>query len=362
MYELDGLKPHPIDHGLIEKSENWTEKFKKIIVERINLTNQQQQQHQHLQQSNNQSYFSQQQQPQQYSTTFQNHHSNGSYLNHQQQQNTEIRFNLMALVPDKLNSLKENLDLLTNNRTKLLNVIDNLVKSESQEDLSNENHQQQQQQQQSDNNTRQLRSRVSSSSTLTATTVNVNSNSSPSKIDLLCTDNSFKFKIKLKNALIDELTNRNQVNEILFNDFEIIRLNSYIVENNDNNDKMVLKFKDLIEMDAKFQSEIQYYENKWKEEIEKRNKYKVSSKVFKIIRIPNSCSLKVDAMRRKHRYDEFIVTYLRMLAENGKLTKLIQTQLDSVKKRKTTTTTNHLAAAGSIRLTSNKIKRKMKKK
>lgn len=60
-------------------------------------------------------------------------------------------------------------------------------------------------------------------------------------------------------------------------------------------------------------------------------------------------------MRRKHRYDEFIVTYFRMLAENGKLTKLIQTQIDTIKKRKKT---NHLT-----RITSNKIrKNKLKKK
>ena len=55
LYELDGLKPHPIDHGLIDKKENWTEKFKRIIVERINQTNsqlqQQQQQNQNISQS-----------------------------------------------------------------------------------------------------------------------------------------------------------------------------------------------------------------------------------------------------------------------------------------------------------------------
>ena len=54
-------------------------------------------------------------------------------------------------------------------------------------------------------------------------------------------------------------------------------------------------------------------------------------------------------MRRKHRYDEFIVNYLRMLAENGKLTKLIQTQIDAIKKRKKT---NHL------RIRKNKLKKK----
>jgi hypothetical protein len=183
------------------------------------------------------------------------------------QQNTEIRFNLMALVPDKLEIFKENLDLLKNNRNKVLNIIESLVKPEELEN----------------GNTRQLRSRVSTSqlSTTTTTIVNVNSNSnsslssSPSKIDLLSADTSFKFKIKLKN--VDEiyfnLNINNEMNEILLNDFEIIKLNTYIVENEINND---LKFKDLVEIEKKIQFEIQYYENKCKEEIEKRNKYKVS--------------------------------------------------------------------------------------
>jgi hypothetical protein len=36
----------------------------------------------------------------------------------------------------------------------------------------------------------------------------------------------------------------------------------------------------------------------------------------------------MDALRRKHNYDEFIVTYLKILAENGKLAEIIQNTLD----------------------------------
>ena len=63
-------------------------------------------------------------------------------------------------------------------------------------------------------------------------------------------------------------------------------------------------------------------------------------------------------MRRKHHYDGFIVTYLRMLAANGKLTKLIQAQFESLKKRKT----SHLTTTGAIRLSTNRIKKRLKKK
>lgn len=36
------------------------------------------------------------------------------------------------------------------------------------------------------------------------------------------------------------------------------------------------------------------------------------------------CCLKTDALRRKHIYDEFIVTYLKILAESGKLEEIIR--------------------------------------
>uniref|UniRef100_A0A0B7A293 Ubiquitin carboxyl-terminal hydrolase n=1 Tax=Arion vulgaris TaxID=1028688 RepID=A0A0B7A293_9EUPU len=35
LFELDGLKPHPIDHGPWEKGEDWTEKFRKVISDRL---------------------------------------------------------------------------------------------------------------------------------------------------------------------------------------------------------------------------------------------------------------------------------------------------------------------------------------
>ncbi|CAK9294713.1 unnamed protein product [Gordionus sp. m RMFG-2023] len=37
LFELDGLKPFPINHGSWSETENWTDKFKDIIVERINV-------------------------------------------------------------------------------------------------------------------------------------------------------------------------------------------------------------------------------------------------------------------------------------------------------------------------------------
>ena len=37
LYELDGLKRYPLDHGPIDESEDWTEKFRRVIMERLGV-------------------------------------------------------------------------------------------------------------------------------------------------------------------------------------------------------------------------------------------------------------------------------------------------------------------------------------
>ncbi|KAJ7336067.1 Ubiquitin carboxyl-terminal hydrolase bap1 [Desmophyllum pertusum] len=37
LFELDGLKPHPIDHGPWGENEEWTEKFRRVITERLGI-------------------------------------------------------------------------------------------------------------------------------------------------------------------------------------------------------------------------------------------------------------------------------------------------------------------------------------
>ncbi|CAG5135492.1 unnamed protein product [Candidula unifasciata] len=67
LFELDGLKPHPIDHGPWEKGEDWTEKFRKVISDRL---------------------------------------GSGGEPYH------DIRFNLMAVVPDRRQLLEQKLATL----------------------------------------------------------------------------------------------------------------------------------------------------------------------------------------------------------------------------------------------------------
>lgn len=35
LFELDGLKPYPTDHGPWAESEDWTDKFRRVMAERL---------------------------------------------------------------------------------------------------------------------------------------------------------------------------------------------------------------------------------------------------------------------------------------------------------------------------------------
>lgn len=72
LFELDGLKPFPMDHGPWAESEDWTEKFRKVITDRLGM-------------------------------------SSG-------EQYHDIRFNLMAVVPDRRLALTHKLKMLNTNR------------------------------------------------------------------------------------------------------------------------------------------------------------------------------------------------------------------------------------------------------
>lgn len=72
LFELDGLKPFPMDHGPWSESEDWTEKFRKVITDRLGM-------------------------------------SSG-------EQYHDIRFNLMAVVPDRRLALTHKLKMLNTNR------------------------------------------------------------------------------------------------------------------------------------------------------------------------------------------------------------------------------------------------------
>lgn len=95
LFELDGLKPHPIDHGPWEKGDDWTEKFRRVITDRLGM-------------------------------------ATGGEPYH------DIRFNLMAVVPDKRQLLEHKLVTLKTNRNIVLEALQQVVSPTSSEKSDSE--------------------------------------------------------------------------------------------------------------------------------------------------------------------------------------------------------------------------------
>lgn len=92
LFELDGLKPFPMDHGTWEANEDWTDKFRRVITNRIDISNGEQ----------------------------------------------DIRFNLMAVVPDRRISISHKLSILRRNKEIVEEALDKLVNGTNGEMLVKE--------------------------------------------------------------------------------------------------------------------------------------------------------------------------------------------------------------------------------
>nr|CAI5818459.1 unnamed protein product [Callosobruchus analis] len=82
LFELDGLKPFPIDHGPCNETD-WTDKFRSVITNRLGMT---------------------------------------------ADEYNEIRFNLMAVVPDRRLAIQHKLKMLRTNKQIVLDALQHLVK------------------------------------------------------------------------------------------------------------------------------------------------------------------------------------------------------------------------------------------
>ena len=89
LYELDGLKRYPIDHGPVGPGDSWTEKFREIITLRLALETQGQSE------------------------------AGSSH---------DIRYNLMAVVPDKRVTLVNKLKNLKSNRHIVLEALERMIR------------------------------------------------------------------------------------------------------------------------------------------------------------------------------------------------------------------------------------------
>ncbi|XP_029006032.1 ubiquitin carboxyl-terminal hydrolase BAP1 [Betta splendens] len=98
LFELDGLKAYPIDHGPWGEEEEWTDKARRVIMERIGLA-----------------------------TAGEPYH--------------DIRFNLMAVVPDRRMKYESKLEILKKNRQTVLEGLQKMIRL-TQPDLVHEKKQQ----------------------------------------------------------------------------------------------------------------------------------------------------------------------------------------------------------------------------
>lgn len=95
LFELDGLKPYPMDHGTWDSSEDWTDKFRRVITNRIEISNGEQ----------------------------------------------DIRFNLMAVVPDRRISISHKLKILRRNKEIVEEALEKLVNGTNVVDMLNKEEQ-----------------------------------------------------------------------------------------------------------------------------------------------------------------------------------------------------------------------------
>lgn len=330
LYELDGLKPFPVDHGPLNNDQNtgsytkslpnWTNKFKNIIQQRLSSFN------------------------------------NG-------QQNHEIRFNLMALVPDKMPQLNEQIELMKYNQTIINNLlIDiknaslneedfniNKIKSEftvknepsilnKKENESAEGSYSLTTSNDSKPNTRQLRSSRSATQNLKepesstsklneqleinfyGLSGNWNEDNKQTLLELCklyhienikSSSQSRQMKLEFlmqSNDLTSDVKENESMSKIK------LHLNSQVNKCKLEDTVLVKKITDLSGLkliDSKLSTELELDEAKLNEELEKRKKYRT------------------DALRRKHIYDEFIVTYLKILNETGKLAEIVQNNMSN---------------------------------
>lgn len=93
LFELDGLKPYPMDHGPWKEHEEWTEQFRRVITDRLGM-------------------------------------ATGEQLQ-------DIRFNLMAVVPDRRLAISHKLTMLKTNRQIVLEALQQLVKLSHQDSGGN---------------------------------------------------------------------------------------------------------------------------------------------------------------------------------------------------------------------------------
>lgn len=235
LFELDGLKPYPMDHGPWGENEDWTDKFRRIMADRLGISSGEQ----------------------------------------------DIRFNLMAVVPDrriaithKLKMLKTNKEIVTAALNKIIKDKEESVKAENRNKMN------------LDIVKLEEESQTSQSSDPSMSSSSMSSNTAS---HLSYKDNTQVSTANKTNIFDDESSHQHSDPSLL--------------------ESSAFAPKDLLALLNNLESEIKITEQHLSDENDKRNMFKI------------------DDCRRTHNYDEFICTFLSLLAHDGALGELVSQHL-----------------------------------
>lgn len=307
LFELDGLKPFPIDHGPWSEESEWTDKFRSVMTDRLGIT---------------------------------------------ADEYNEIRFNLMAVVPDHRLAIQHKLKMLRTNRQIVLDALQHLRKAKVPE----------KKEETETNSTGMIMAvednhiQLSSGGSAMETT--------NEKVTLCPLDYSTPLTIQTSPAPSTSSTDTSSEIGSVFNSptqawnwtqgspvsrdlkrFVVIRVEGGEKEQSEvvkvekngpvarvrtcNGDTVVAEREkkhpelfehhtfapqDLLALLRNLDHEICLCEMSLKDENDKQNKYKI------------------DDCRRTHNYDEFICTFISMLAEQGLLADLVEQHLQLPKR------------------------------
>uniref|UniRef100_A0A182QRG7 Ubiquitin carboxyl-terminal hydrolase n=1 Tax=Anopheles farauti TaxID=69004 RepID=A0A182QRG7_9DIPT len=262
LFELDGLKPFPMDHGPWGEKEAWTDKFRRVMSDRLGITTGEQ----------------------------------------------DIRFNLMAVVPDRRIAITHKLKMLRTNQTIVSAALEKLIKSEKKEAAPVA-----------------ASTTVVASGSRTLATATIKKEPEATQVKL---SDEYSELLAIKEekqpdaepapsvAVSKELESFVSMNSSS-DSVEIIGETEIKQERDPSPPSPPSSFigagtfspKDLLSLLKNLESEITITEQHLCDENEKRERFKL------------------DDCRRTHNYDEFICTFLSMLAHQGVLAELVSQDL-----------------------------------
>lgn len=265
LYELDGLKGYPIDHGPVD--EDWTKRFFQVISERIGACK------------------------------------------------AEIRFNLMALIPDRRKAFTSRLDKLRNDRRHVIDVISNVANYKLKSQASNMDSMHNYAKDAdlellaeyiTEGQQKQPKYELCSGSEYSdEEELRNNAENAESQESAMLSPRSLRCERRSASKALPKPTRKHRRSDLEGGDLaerisKLIQLSADAYED--------VSAKDLLALLKDVDSEIGAVEGLIADEKYRRDKYVV------------------DDCRRTHNYDAFICTFVSMLAEQGHLAMLLEEQ------------------------------------